>query len=179
MLQDNSEQQFILAAKNGSLNAFEQLVFAYEGRIFNHIRRLINSTTDAEDITQEVFIKAYKSASKIDLSKKFSSWLYKIATNTAYDWLRGKQRKPELFIIDDPDSGFETIDEHAAYYYIEDSVDIETALKDIKPAYKNALLMFYKEGFTYDEIASTLDIPINTVKTYLRRAKESIRKYLE
>ena len=82
--------------KKGQTKAFEEILSFYEKAIFNHLYRLSQNRDDAADLTQETFIKLYKNRKSVDLDKKFSSWLYKIATNCFYDWLRKKKRKPEL-----------------------------------------------------------------------------------
>ena len=156
--------------------AFEQLLYAYEKRIFNYILRLIQHKEDAEDITQETFLKVYKNLHKFDQNKNFKTWLYTIATNTTYDWLRRKKTRRELFVIDDPESNFETIDEFDAYKEVEDKEVVEQALQCIKPLYKSILLMYYKDELTYEEIAHHLRIPLNTVKTHLFRAKRALKE---
>jgi len=176
---DNLDPQFLNQLKKGDIKAFEQVVRQYEKPIYGYIFSLVGHRQDAEDITQAVFIKLYKNLGHIELDKNFKNWLYKIATNTAYDWLRTKQKNPELFIIDDEENEFETIDEHATYLTIEANVDLEKAFKNIKPIYKQAILLFYYEGFSYEEIAAILALPLNTVKTHLRRAKEAVRQALE
>ena len=156
--------------------SFEQLLYAYEKRIFNYILRLIQNKEDAEDIAQETFIKVYKNLHKIDQDKNFKTWLYTIATNTTYDWLRRKKSRRELFVIDDPESSFETIDEVDTYKEVEDKEVVEQALQCIKPLYKSILLMYYKDELTYEEIAHHLRIPLNTVKTHLFRAKRALKE---
>lgn len=173
------DKKILEAAKKGDLAAFEQILFLFEKPIFNYIYRLTGRREDAEDLTQETFIKLYKSISSIDPENNVKSWLYKIATNTAYDWLRQKRGKKELYAIDaDSDKRFETTDPDPTYYNIENAFDMEKALVKIKPAYKTILHLFYYDDLDYKKIANILNIPINTVKTYLRRAKLALKKEL-
>jgi RNA polymerase sigma-70 factor (ECF subfamily) len=166
-------------AKKEDLKAFETIFSDYEKAIYYYILGFVGHKEAAEDITQEVFIKVYKNLATIDLEKNFKSWLYKIATNTVYDWLRKKQRHPEAFIVDDEESGFETIDEHSTYMQLEDNHDLEAALHNIPPAHRNILLLYYYEGLKYEEISETLALPINTVKTNIRRAKLALEQELK
>lgn len=161
-------------AQRGDLAAFEQLMLLHEQAIFNYLYRLVNNRADAEDLTQETFIKFYHSIRRVDPTRKFSSWLYRVATNTAYDWLRKKRGHRELFIIDDPNHPFETISSSNTYKAVEGKIDIERALGMLKPIYRTILLLHYTHGLRYQEIAEIMDMPLNTVKTHLRRAKAEL-----
>ncbi len=161
--------------KRGGLKAFEAVFSLYEKAIYGYIFSMVSHKENAEDLTQEVFLKLYKNIGSIDLENNFKNWLYKIATNTVYDWLRKKKRGMEMFIIDGEENSFETIDPCSPYINIEDTKDLETALGNIKPNYRRALLLFYYEGMAYEEIAGILEIPLNTAKTHIRRAKEALK----
>lgn len=172
-----NEKELLILAKNENLEAFEKIIFLYEKPIYNYIYRLTGRREDAEDLTQKTFIKLYKSLKTINLDKNFKSWLYKIATNTAYDWFRKKKREVEL-LITEPEKYFETLEPEDTYYNIETGQELENALNKLKPIYKSVLLLFYKESLQYQEIAEALNIPLNTVKTHLYRAKEALKKEL-
>lgn len=174
----NDEKRIILAAKKKDLRAFEELLFLYEKRIYNYIFKLIGQKQDSEDLTQEVFIKLYKNLGSINPDKNFKTWLYTIATNTIYDWFRRKARRPELFIIDNEGGLLETSDTELTYK-IADNDSLKQAFDNIKPIYKQVLLLFYYQGFSYQEIGEILSAPLNTVKTYIRRAKIALKEELE
>jgi RNA polymerase sigma-70 factor (ECF subfamily) len=91
-----NEKELLAQAKGGSLAAFEKILYLYEKPIFNYICRLTRQKEDAEDLTQQTFIKLYKSLKSINLDKSFKSWLYKIATNTTYDWFRKKEARGRI-----------------------------------------------------------------------------------
>jgi len=165
--------------KSGSSKAFETVLSFYEKAIFNHLYRLSQNREDAADLTQETFLKLYKNRKKIDLGKKFSAWLYRIATNCFYDLLRKRHRKPESLNSLDNYLESETYQQKAAYYHIEDRIaDLELALNKLRPIQQTIIRMYY-QGFEYLEIAEILSLNINTVKTHLHRAKESLKKELE
>lgn len=172
-----SEKELLILAKNKNLEAFEKILFLYDKSIYNYLYRLTGRKEDAEDLTQKTFIKLYKSLKSINLDKNFKAWLYRIATNTAYDWFRKKKREAEL-LITEPDKYFETLEPEDAYYNVETSQELESALNKLKPIHKSVLLLFYKESLQYQEIAEALNIPLNTVKTHLYRAKEALKKEL-
>jgi len=175
------EQAMFDAAKHGSLGAFERVLSLYERPLFNYVLRLVRHRQDAEDVTQETFIKFYRHLASLDAEKNGKALLYKIATNTAYDWLRKKKSRRELFIVDDPNVHFETIDPRSPYHERqakEDAEVLERALGRIKPLHRSVLLLFYKQEFTYQEIAAILSLPLNTVKTALRRGKAALKNEL-
>lgn len=172
------ERDSLEKLKRGDPAAFEKVLLEFEKPIFGYISGMVNQRQTAEDLTQEVFIKLYKNLKKIDLEKSFKSWLYKIATNTVYDWLKADKRRGEIFSIDEED-GFETIDGRQSYQNIESGLSLEQGLAKIKPVYRTVLLLFYYEGFSYQEISSTLSIPLNTVKTYLKRGKEALGEQIK
>ena len=128
-------------------------------------------------MTSIVFEKALTKFGSFDPQKaSFSTWIFTIATNTAYDFLRSKKRKQEVSL----DEGSETISSFEAYYPKEGLVsDVDKALRQINPEYKKALLLFYQQGFEYKEIADILEVPINTVKTHISRGKEQLKDKLE
>lgn len=182
---ENSRQELssdiLAAAQKGNLKAFDAIIKFYQPAIFNHLCRLINNTDDAFDLAQETFLKLYKTHDRIDCQANFKSYLYKIATNTAYDWLKKKKRHPEDLVIDDDNIDFETIEAKQSYYKIEsiDLIGLNMALDKIKPVYKNLLLLYYYQGFDYEEISRITDQPLNTVKVGLYRAKRELLKNID
>ena len=93
-MEELSDEKLIILAKNGQETAFSALVQRYLSLVYNFSFRYTSSTTDAEDITQEVFIKVWRNLKKFDDSKAFRPWLYKIAKNTSLYWLKKKVDKP-------------------------------------------------------------------------------------
>lgn len=165
-------------AKAGDIESFEKVILAYERKIFNYIFGIVRQRQDAEDLAQETFIKVYKSRKSINPDLNFRAWLYKIATNTTRDWFRKRGNQFELFLIDELEGGFETIDGDSSYNKLETTKDLESALNALKPEYRIVLLLFYWQGFSYEEISSALSLPINTVKTHIHRAKRSLKEIL-
>jgi len=170
------EKDVLIRAQKGDIIAFEQILSFYEKAIYNYCLRVLKNSDYAKDVTQETFIKVYTHRSEINPEKNIKTWIFTIATNTAYDFLRGKKRKKEISL----DEQNETISSFEAYYVEEGLVsDVDKALLIINPDYKKALLLFYQQGFSYQEIADILSIPINTVKTHIMRGKEQLKEKLE
>ena len=166
----------LVRVKAGDLEAFEYLLFFYEKAIYNYCLQILRNSNYAQDVTQETFIKVYTHRKLIDLEKNIKTWIFTIATNTAYDFLRSKKRKNEISL----DIENETILSFEAYYPQEGLVtDVSKALEQINPEYKKVLLLFYQQGFQYQEIAEIFGIPVNTVKTHISRGKEQLKEKLK
>jgi RNA polymerase sigma-70 factor (ECF subfamily) len=170
------DKDILIRAKAGDIEAFEQILSFYEKAIYNYCLKILRNPNSAQDVTQETFIKVYTHRKSIDIDKNIKTWIFTIATNTVYDFLRSKKRKKEISL----DENEETISSLKAYYPEEGLVsDVNKALDKINPEYKKSLLLFYKQGFQYHEIADLLNIPINTVKTHISRGKEQIKEKLK
>lgn len=165
--------------RNGGEKDFEELVFLTERRIFSYIITTVQHRQTAEDLTQEVFLRLFKNIRSLDPDKGFKTWLFTIATNVVYDWFRKQKRLHEAFSIDNEEHPFETIDEAQSYESIETAEDIAKALQAIKPVHRQVLILFYYQGLTYEEIGGVMGLSLNTIKTTIRRAKQSLRDRLE
>jgi len=170
------DKNILIRAKAGDSNAFEYILSFYEKAIYNYCLRILKNSHNAKDVTQETFIKVYTHRKLIDPEKNIKTWIFTIATNTVYDFLRGKKRKNEISLEEEN----ETILSLEAYYPQEGLVsDVERALEQINQEYKKVLLLFYQQGFQYQEIAEILAMPINTVKTHISRGKEQLKEQLK
>jgi len=173
---ENIDKDILIRAKKGDLDAFEYILSFYEKAIYNYCLRILKNSSNAKDVTQETFIKVYTHRKLIDPEKNIKTWIFTIATNTTYDFLRGKKRKNEISL----DEENETISSFEAYYPQEGLVsDVDRALEQINQEYKKVLLLFYQQGFQYQEIAEILNMPINTVKTHISRGKEQLKDKLK
>jgi RNA polymerase sigma-70 factor (ECF subfamily) len=170
------DKDILIQAKAGDLHAFEYILSFYEKAIYNYVLRIVRNSQNAKDITQETFIKVYTHRKDIDPEKNIKTWIFTIATNTAYDLLRGKKRKNEISIDEDD----ETISSLQTYYVQEGLIsDVDKALTQINSEYRKVLVLFYQQGFEYKEIAEILGVPINTVKTHISRGKEQLKEKLK
>lgn len=176
MITEKIDENILVRARTGDLVAFEYILSFYEKAIYNYCLRILKNSENAKDTTQETFIKVYTHRKTIDPKKNIKTWIFTIATNTVYDFLRGKKRKREVNL----DEENETISSFEAYYPTEGLVsDVDKALEQINPEYKKALLLFYQQGFEYKEIAEILSTPINTIKTHISRGKEQLKDKLK
>ncbi len=169
------ENTIIKAVLRGHINEYEALVNRYHVGLIIHCERLVGDRDAAEDIAQEAFIKAYRQLADFDSTKsRFSTWLYRIATNKAIDYLRAAKRKV-------PVEDIETLaDEAAPDYELEETKQsvraVVTTLQP--PTYRQVIEAYYWQGKDYQQIATDLKVPVNTVRTWLRRAKQQLRSDL-
>jgi len=177
-MNQSSDREFIKDCQLGKTPSFRILVDRYKDRVYTAIFRIVGNAHDAEDIAQEVFIAAFKSIKSFDLSKKFSPWLMKIATNMSIDYLR--RRRPQSIPLDSPEVAELQLSENPleAAEASELHQLTENVINQLPPIYRAVIILYYTEEFTYSEIADTLEIPIGTVKTYLHRARGILRKHL-
>ena len=173
----DNEESLIKKIAAGEKEFFGELVLKHQDFIFNVVRNYVRFEEEARDITQDVFLKAYENIEKFRGDSKFSSWLYRIAYNLSINWSERKQgRETQL------DDGFaETIPEEpsrADEMYERELVlaRITEVIEEIPVKYKVVIKLYYFEEKSYQEIADTLAIPINTVKVQILRAREMIRQ---
>ncbi len=166
----------------GDGEAFRLLVERHQRPVYGLLLRLVRQPALAEDLAQETLIKAYRAIATFDRSRKFSSWLFKIAHNTAIDHLRRK-RPPTVPLESDeedragplarlaaPESG--SPEARARGRDLAEA--LEETLQALRPDYREAVLLRFQQGLAYEEIAEILDLPLGTVKTHLHRARKQM-----
>jgi RNA polymerase sigma-70 factor (ECF subfamily) len=174
-----SEEVLVERSAAGDELAYGMLVRRYQARLFNFIRSMLRNEELAEDITQESFIKAFYSLSKLNNPASFKSWLFRIANNNTLDYLR-KKRLPQV-----------DVDEHLRESYVDDRGNpeegvvsgartrhIQEALGSLKKDQRAILVMCDLEGLSYQEIAEVLKIPFGTVQSRIFYARRKLREHL-
>ncbi|HUL50754.1 MAG TPA: sigma-70 family RNA polymerase sigma factor [Gemmatimonadales bacterium] len=178
-------------AKRGREAAYRELVRRYERPIFSLLYRMVRDRALAEDLAQETFVKALNGITSYRTEYKFSSWIFKIANNTAIDQLR--KRTVETRSIDGAPnaltadaraaSAFELPDPRRSPLAEVESRElggaIERAIARLRPEYRACILLRHVEGHPYEQIAEILDLPLGTVKTYIHRARNELRALLQ
>ena len=181
----------VALALEGRDAAHRELIKRYERPVFSLVFRMVRDRELAEDLTQDTFIKVLSHLDRYRTDFKFSSWLFKIANNVAIDHLRRRQLDTvsidgslhamtagavEASRFDISDGSESALDEMEAR---ELGSAIEQAIASLRPEYRSCILLRHVEGRSYEEIASTLDLPLGTVKTYIHRARHELRRALE
>jgi RNA polymerase sigma-70 factor, ECF subfamily len=176
---DTSEELLVRRAAAGDESAYSKLIQAYQSRLYNFVRSMVQNEELAEDITQESFVKAYFSLSKLKEPARFKSWLFRIANNNTLDYLRKK--KLPMQEVDEAvrESYVDERNPEAGAIEGERSAHIWAALKKLKPEQRNILVMCDIQGLSYAEIAEALGVPFGTVQSRIFYARKKLKDYLD
>ncbi|MCX6765826.1 MAG: RNA polymerase sigma factor [Candidatus Moranbacteria bacterium] len=180
-----TDQQLVKNFLEGDETALEELVKKYLKPVYNFLYRLTNDASALDDLTQITFIKVWKNMRRFDQDKNFRTWLFAIAKNTAYDYLKKKKTIPfSAFTDEEGDNKLKNIPEDEILpdellQKADAARELEAALLKIPYQYRIILLMRYKDDFSLQEIAEILSEPYNTIKSRHQRALSAIKKTLE
>ncbi len=178
------EEALIQAAKRGELAAFNQLILTYQGLAYNIAYRLLNDPDAAADATQDGFLKAYRALRNFR-GGSFRSWLLRIITNTCYDQLRARKRRPTVSLEDmavDPEHAprltepGENPEEHALRKEL--GAIIQAGIQHLPEEQRITVILADIEGLSYQEIAEITGVELGTVKSRLSRGRARLRDYL-
>lgn len=186
----NDDKVLITAFKNGDKEAFQALVQKYESRVFNLCHRMVNDEVESRDLTQEVFLKIYRSIEKYQHNYAFYTWIYRIAVNCCIDYMRKKKRHANTISLSlsysdsAGDQGKEMEIEDETYVPEQQLQNTElkemlkVAIGQLSEKLQSIIVLKEIEGFTYEEIAEILNCSRGTVKSRLFRARERLREIL-
>ena len=177
-----TDAELVAGALKGSQDAYRELVKRFERPIYSLIVRMVQDPATAEDLAQEVFVKAFRRLGTYDPQWKLSSWLFKIAHNTAIDHLRRGTPETVPLEAEGDDKGSlsavladETVEDPRAAAERRDlGRSLERAISRQRPEYRQAVLMFYAPGASYQDIFEVTGLPLGTVKTNLHRARKEL-----
>lgn len=183
----HTDRQLVARVQRGDRRAFDLLVVKYQHRILSLVGRFVGDFAEAQDVTQEAFIKAYRALPKFRGESAFYTWMYRIAVNTAKNHLVSRGRKTPTHDIDPEDAEF--LGDHAAMRDIE-SPDgllqrdqlrqvVFSAIEELPEDLRMAITLREIDGLSYEEIAEAMDCPIGTVRSRIFRAREAIDKKME
>jgi RNA polymerase sigma-70 factor (ECF subfamily) len=171
-------------ARTGNVDAFEALVLRYQGKIVNYASAMTRDASDAEDVAQETFVRAYRSLHQFRGDSSFKTWLYRIATNVARTHLRQRVKQLRLAgpSLDDDTQALRASDIPSSKTNIEGAViardAINNALAMLPDELRVAIILRDVEGLDYKEIARVTSSPIGTVESRIFRARRALRPLL-
>ncbi len=186
------EEDFRLVglAQKGDMRAYDALVVRHQGRIYAMIRNMVKNDADAWDISQEVFVKAWRALPRFEARARFSTWLFRIAHNGVYDWVRKRkiqsagELNDEIFNRDSIDPSAKT-----APSFVESPDDalsntelrekIEEALGKLSAEHREAVVLKDVQGLSYKEIAEVMDCTLGTVMSRLYYARQKLQTLLK
>ncbi len=183
---ERDDNRLIQDALAGDQAAYAELVRRHRQRVYSLAWRMVRNDTDAEDIAQEAFLRAFRALPTVDLTRPFMHWLMRITTNLGLDYHRRKKARPELL---GPPPGVEDDDWHprdvdpgplpdARVAERESGERMEAILSELPPHYRAVVELRYVQDLSYEEIAMTLDLPLGTVKAQIHRAHALVRRSL-
>lgn len=183
---ENFIKQKIKKIKKGDQSAFEDVVSFYQNKVYQICYRMIGNAHEAEDLAQEAFVRAYTNIHSFDEKRKFSTWIYRIATNLSIDRIRKK--KPDYY-LDAELQGADGLNmysqlsnddplPHEEVETLELQAYLQKQIESLPEKYRSVITLRYVDDLSLQEISEVLDMPIGTVKTRIHRGREALRKKL-
>ena len=181
------EPQLVKLILKGDQLAFAELVELYQEKLYHMAYRMLNNKSEAEDIVQETFLRVYNNLHRYDENQKFSTWIYRIATNLCIDLLR---KRKQVYSLDAESSDYEGLDGYSMIpsdnrtpeselLISETQSIIHKAIDQLPPKYKSVMVLRYIQELSLQEVGDILDMPVTTVKTRVHRGREYLRRKLE
>lgn len=172
-------------AKDGDIDAFEEIVKTYEKKIYNLALRYVSNSEDANDIAQDVFLRVYKSLNGFKEESAFSTWIYRVAVNVCIDYMRKNKKNNTVSLTKEDEDGEEeqieiednSYSPEAVYDKTELRENIRNALDELSEDHRQVIILRDINGLNYDEIGKILDIGEGTVKSRIFRAREKTMPY--
>jgi RNA polymerase sigma-70 factor (ECF subfamily) len=180
-IEEESDKNLARMSFEGSEDASRELVKRYGERIKNHIQTLVPDTRDAEDISQEVFAKAFQMIGSYDSKYAFSTWIYTIARNSSIDFIRKRKINAKSFEDlmggEESNSAYRLVPSPEEHLIFEQEIEkIKNAIDSLPEQYRVVAEMRFIHEYAYEEMARELGLPLGTIKTRIKRAKERLHK---
>lgn len=178
----DTDKQLVARVQKGDKRAFDMLVLKYQYKVHAIISRYIKDFDEVNDVSQEAFIKAYRALAKFRGESQFYTWLYRIAVNTAKNYLVARNRRPPASDVDAADADYyeggdrlrDIASPENLLYRDELEAVVDRAIRDLPEDLRTAVTLREFEGLSYEEIAEVMGCPVGTVRSRIFRARESI-----
>ena len=186
-MESGTDGEILRRCLAGDEQAYRELVLKYQRQVFSLARRMVGSAEDAEDLTQETFVRMFRALDRYDPSRPFPAWLFTIATRLCIDHLRRRRVRPismaqhdaatdEDYTLEIEDRGLRP-DELAAH--AEEAGRVQDLIDSLPHHYRIVVMLRHQQDLSYDEIAEALHLPLGTVKARIHRARALLKQYLE
>src|SRR5215218_10030365 len=177
-----NDRDLVAAAVEGMEGSFEELVRRYQRPISAYVYRMVGNYESALDLTQEIFIKVYSSLRRYRAEFKFSTWIYKIAHNSAVDHLRRNATREQSLVVGPEGDQYDLPVESGRLSPEQESeskerrVEIESVVRALPANYRELIILRHSQDLSYEEIVEVTGLPLGTVKNRLFRAREMMRQ---
>jgi RNA polymerase sigma-70 factor (ECF subfamily) len=184
---EQSDLELVRRVQRGERGAFDLLVLRYQHKVVKLVSRLLRDPSEAEDVAQEAFVKAYRALGSFRGDSAFYTWLYRIAVNTARNTMAARQRRPlayEAELSENEQTVVESRMRHgdtpeATVLSDEIHRTVNSAVEELPEDLRTAIILREIEGLSYEEIAEAMDCPVGTVRSRIFRAREAIDRSLK
>ncbi len=176
-MQASTDEELVYQVQQGSILAFEQLIKRYQARLLRFTRRITLNEALAEEVVQDAFFSVYTHINNVDPSKKFSSFLYAIARNGAISVLR-RERGKHISLHEMEHMAGDAVPPLEDLVTHEERGRVHKAIRGLRSIHRRVIELYYFDELSYEAIARKLKLPINTVRTHLRRAKLVLEELL-
>jgi RNA polymerase sigma factor (sigma-70 family) len=175
---DQELHQLIQEAKQQNQQAFEELVHRFKGQVYRQAYAMLHDRMEAEDIVQEAFVKMYYGLPKLESAYAFSTWLSRIVIHLCYDHLQ-KRKKDPSYMVEWLDQHHNSLTNHSELFeQMKFQLSLEEAMKQLSSEHRAVVVLRDIQGYSYDEIARILKVPMGTVKSRLHAARLTLRHYM-
>ncbi|MFO8098990.1 MAG: sigma-70 family RNA polymerase sigma factor [Salinibacter sp.] len=183
MAHNEPDEVYARRAQDGDRDAFRILIERYEGMVFDLTHQYSTTPEDAEDLAQDVFLKAYRRIDDLRTPGQFSSWLYGIALNRCRDYAKNVRRETYAFSHTEEHDDATVTDEQPAQddqlVFDEQSEQLWGALSELSSTYATPFLLKYRDGMTYKAMSKRLDVSVSALKVRVHRARKKLRRLLD
>ncbi|GAB3277704.1 RNA polymerase sigma factor RpoE [Parahaliea aestuarii] len=187
MTAEVTDKQLVAKVKKGDSRAFDMLVLKYQHKILGLVSRYVHDADEVQDVAQEAFIKAYRALPNFRGDSAFYTWLYRIAINTAKNYLVSRSRRPPGSDVEVEDAEYyegggalrDIESPEAALYGAELQAVVERAISELPDDLRTAVTLREFDGLSYEDIAEVMSCPVGTVRSRIFRAREAIDRQVK
>jgi RNA polymerase sigma-70 factor (ECF subfamily) len=187
MGEQNTDRELVERVQKGEKEAFDILVLKYQHKIVRQVSRYVRDFSEAQDVAQEVFLKAYRALPGFRGESAFYTWLYRIADNTAKNYLVAQKRRPPGSGVDLDDAEYQALDSALVviatpeHLLLRDEIEktVFNTIEQLPEDLRTAITLRELEGLSYEEIAQAMGCPVGTVRSRIFRAREAIDSKLK
>jgi RNA polymerase sigma-70 factor (ECF subfamily) len=174
-MQNISEPELIAQTLDGDNDAYAELVDRYKNAVYYHCFAVVRDADVAADMAQETFISAYYKLASYDADRRLSTWFFTISTNKCLNHIKATRK-----VVAADDNLIASLVSHQAGPHARaEHAELHAAVKNLTPKYRAVISLYYWQGLDYAETAVAMGAPVNSVRVWLKRAKESLRKELQ